>query len=283
MKNTVLKKIVLTALIAVIIASCVLTLCACNNNDNNNNENTANTDNEYKYFDKNTRFDLSLGDSSKYEQYTNVMDLPAPIIMMIRNAALDMGNCYAEFKTDGTVHCQIQTKKGFINDVKKLLTLMKIDLEEFLSDFSLTVMLNNYVEPMFPGFTAKFSTGDVGGAMGLVERSLGLNLKGLDLNDPDIKALFDEMGETMTIPADILDRIPTDAVLTLTFDSTYNIRELTTHDGKKRTGIYVSEIGKSHSTQPYCVFSLVENEGVRTLFFRAEFMMTQVYLTETNK
>ncbi len=269
MKNTAVKRLGVSILLIAVVACCAFALCAC---DKNNEE--AQT-----YFENDVRFGLNVSN-------TQVMNIGNPFIMMVRNAFFDNGNTYAEFKADGTMHCQIQTQAGLFADINSLLDSIRtiapdFDVAQILASVELAGMFNDYVEPMFPGFTEYFKAGDVRSALGLIKRSLGFDITGLDTEDPEIKALFKEIGRTLTLPADLLERIPAATVLTLSFDSTYCVKELTGQDGAKHTGIYVSSIGKNANTQPYCVFTLTQNEnGARELFFRAEFMMTQIGLTE---
>ncbi len=271
MKKAVIKKFTAAVLLIVLVACCAFALCACDK-DGGESPNTT-------YFENDVRFGLNVSN-------TQVMNFGNPYIMMVRNAFFDNANTYAEFKADGTMHCQIQTKAELFSDVNKLLDSIKtiapdFDVEQILASVELSGMFNDYVEPMFPGFTEYFKAGDVRSALGLIKRSLGFDITGLDTEDPEIKALFKEIGRTLALPEDLLERIPADAVLTLSFDSTYCVKELIGHDGEKHTGIYVSAIAQNGNTQPYCVFTLTQNEkGGRELFFRAEFMMTQIGLTE---
>ena len=166
-------------------------------------------------------------------------------------------------------------------DMLNNLFKLNIDVGEMLSNVELTGMLNDYVEPMFPGFTAKVNVGDLEGALNLISRSLGLNIVGLDYDNAEVKKLLKEIGSTKRLPADLIDRIPDDTVLTLTWDSSYYVWDVTGHDGKQHTAIAIGELGKTGETQPWCTFDLSTNaEGVQELFFRAEFMMSQLAFKE---
>ena len=274
MKNTMIKRIAVVALIAIMVASLALGLCACNNNENKQ---------QYSHFNETVRFDL---DTTK----TNVMDMEiGPLLIpMLLNGVFDREQTYMEFRPDGKMHFQLQTKAGLLGDIDGLLGLLSrfninIDIEEMLSSIELAGMLNDYVEPMFPGFTAKVKNGDLEGALNLISRSLGLNIVGLDYSNENVKAVIKEIGEseTMSLPADLLERLPSDTVLTLTWDDNYYLWDVTGHDGKTYTAIAISDVGKTSYTQPWCVFDLSTNEdGLDTLFFRAEFMMSQLAFTK---
>lgn len=275
MKNTMIKKIVIVALIAVMVGVLTLGLCACDNNSNTNTNDTQ----EWYHFDEAVRFDV-------IEARTNVMDMDiGPLLIpVLFNMAFDRSNTYIEFKPDGKMHFQLQTHPELLSKtlddlLAMLKNLFKLDINvgEMLSGVELTGMLNDYVEPMFPGFTAKIEDGDLEGALNLISRSLGLNIVGLDYSNAEVKKLIKEIGTTKRVPADLLDRIPSDTVLTLTWDSSYYIWDVTGHDGKTYKAIAIGELGKTNDTEPWCTFDLSTNaDGVQELFFRAEFMMSQL-------
>ena len=274
MKNAMIKRVVIVALIAVMVGALALGLCACDKNNNNA---------KYYHFDETMRFDLN-------ESRTNVMDMEiGPLLIpVLFNVAFDRDNTYMEFKSNGKMHFQLQTQANLLGETLNSLldmveTLFKIhiDVGEMLASVELTGMLESYVEPMFPGFTAKVKDGDLEGALNLISSSLGLNIVGLDYSNESVKALLKEIGSTMRLPADLLDRIPSDTVLTLTWDASYYVWDVTGHDGKNYTAIAIGELGKTDDTQPWCTFDLSTNEeGVRELFFRAEFMMSQLAFVE---
>ncbi|MDE6060056.1 MAG: hypothetical protein K2G31_01095 [Clostridia bacterium] len=279
MKNAMIKKIVIVALIAVMVGALTLGLCACNNNtDNTNNPDTQ----EWYHFDKAVRFDVN-------KQKTNVMDMDIgpTVIVALFNVAFDNANTYIEFKPDGKMHFQLQTQAGLFGEkFSSLISMLKnfgadLDVGAMLSSIELTGMLESYVEPMFPGFTAKVDVGDLEGALNLISSSLGLNIVGFDYDNTEVQKLLKEIGSTKRLPADLIDRIPDDTVLTLTWDSPYYVWDVTGHDGKTYTAIAIGELGKTGYTQPWCTFDLSTNaEGVQELFFRAEFMMSQLAFKE---
>ena len=284
MKNAMIKKVVIVALIAVMVGALALGLCACDNNRNNNKDNNDNDDNvvEWYHFDEDIRFDLN-------KSKTNVMDMDMgpTIIIALFNMALDESNTYMEYKADGTMHFQLQTQAGLFGEkFDKLMDALKtvgmeIDVGAMLANVELTGMLQSYVEPMFPGFTAKLEDGDLEGSLNLISNSLGLNIVGLDYSDAEVKKLIKEIGQTKRLPSDLIERIPDDTVLTLTWDSSYYVWDVTGHDGKQYTAIAIGELGKTDYTQPWCVFDLSTNtNGTRALFFRAEFMMSQLAFKE---
>lgn len=281
MKNTV-KRFILIALIAVIAVSCTVGLCACNGGNDDGAAASADASKDYSYFDEDVRFKI---DKNKF----NVMDkLNLTLSSTIFGLAIDNDNTYAEFKTDGTMHFQLQTKETLWTNINLLLNLIPSDsgfnIDQMLSSADLTGMLRDYVEPMFPGFTAKLESEDLKGALELVERSLGLNIVGLNYDNSDVKQIINYIARTKRLPSYLLNRIPKDTVLTLTWDAAYSIKELTAHDGSKYTAVSIGELGRTDFTQPWCVFDMtVDGNGERELFFRAEFMMSQLGLIEIVK
>ena len=80
------------------------------------------------------------------------------------------------------------------------------------------------------------------------------------------------VGANKSLPRDILAKIPTDTVLRLTFDSTYDLRTVKGADGKDYTAIYISDIKNTPSTQPFGVFTVKEENGVKKATLRIELM-----------
>ncbi len=211
---------------------------------------------------------------------TDLMDNGILSVVLNLPGIIDLENTYLELDYNegdsGVMHAQLQTAGGAIGTLKETIKALGVSLEDMLAGLNLEDMVDNMVETMFPGFAAKLRAGDLKGAIGLVEQSLGFNIKGLDYENESVKALVNEIGSTMKIPADILERIPADTVLTLTFDNTFYSKEVEIEEGgvkKKVNAICVGEIGKREDTQPWAVFTETTNDnGKSVLRFRAEFM-----------
>ena len=198
-------------------------------------------------------------------------------------AATDGQNTYLEFTPDGKMHLQIQTIEGLFGDTMDGIfnlvdTLMHIKMDRetignMLTGVDITGMIESYVEPMFPGFRAKLKAGDLAGALKLIQNGLGFNITGLDYDDDGVKYILNYVAQHMTLPSDLLNKIPTDTQLTLTFDSQYYIKDVKGSNGKTYKAIYISQIGANDATQPFCVFDVTNNtKGEMCLFFRIEFM-----------
>jgi len=214
------------------------------------------------------------------DEETDLMDNGILSLVLTSPGILDKENTYLalNYRQNGPdkIHAQIQTKSGFIGSLGGLLAFAGVSMDEMLAGLNLADMVDNMVETMFPGFAAKLRAGDLKGALGLIEKSLGFNIKGLDYENESVKALVNEIGSTMKIPADILERIPADTVLTLTFDNTFYEKTVEIEEGgvkKKVDAIYIGEIGNRKDTQPWAVFTRTTNaDGKSVLRFRAEFM-----------
>lgn len=252
MKKTT-ARIITTVIALVLLFSCVFALCACNEKEGN----TA-------VFKSDTRYAVD------YENL-NMMDMNKTLVRVIVNAAIDKDNTYFEFKTDGTMHMQVQTKAGLFKNVNGLLTNLGVDISSALSSFDVKTSVDKYVEPMFPGFTQKLESYDLQGALGLIKHSLGFNIEGLDLTDAKVKEAVKYVGDNMALPADLLDAIPQDTVLKLTLDTQYAIRDLTASDGTQFRAIYLGyKVKDNPQTAPFGIFTLKDNDA--SAYLSIEFM-----------
>lgn len=273
-KNTAMKKIMLCVVALMMLTVCVLGLCACNNNTS---------------FSKNTRFKVNLQGSSVMGY--KLWEIPFPTVFEL---AIDADHTYVDFKADGTMHFQVRTAAGLFGETLDTLlgaigslapNLSKESIGAMLADFDIKGGVDSMVEPMFPGFKEKLENGDLDGALKLIQSSLGFYIDGLDYTDDGVKEILAYVGENMAFPPTLLDLIPADTVLTLSFDNTYYIKEVKGNDGKKHTAIYIGEIGsRADVTQPWCVFDMTKEgkgrKAVKKLYFKAEFMNAEISFVE---
>ena len=250
MKKNVLK-LTAIAIVALVTLTCAFALSACDE---------KRTD----VFEQNTKF--YLDNDTLY-----FMGQPDILVSLVESVAINMDETYFEFRTDGTVHMQVTTKDGLFRNVNDLLEGYGIDLG-FLTSMNLQDSIDAYVEPMFPGFDERISEGDLEGALKLIRNSLGFDITGLDYENDGVKEVLAYVGAYKSLPSDIFAKIPTDTVLRLTFDSTYDLRTVKGADGKEYTAIYISDIKNNPSTQPFGVFTVKEDNGVKKATLRIEFM-----------
>lgn len=208
------------------------------------------------------------------------------LVPPIMNFVVDFDDSYMLLKQDGTMHVQLRTVEGLFGEkLDDLLNLIKtfvptLDLGEALTSFDIEGGVRDMVEPMFPGFAAKLKQGDLKGALDLIEASLGFNIVGLDYNNENVKYVLNYVAENMTLPSDLLDRLPADTRIAITFDTQYYVKELKGKDGKTYTGIYVSPIGANENTQPFCVFDTTYEDGKMKVFFKIDFMNLSIAFKE---
>lgn len=241
------------------------------------------TNNKTTSFNKTMRFDIDL---SK----TGLMQYGEFFVTMLKDLLVDEENTFAEFKTDGSMHFQLQTKAGLfgelLDDVFSAINLFadgfdKNKVGEMLADFDISGGVDSMVEPMFPGFKAKLAAGDLKGALEIIERSLGFNIVGLDYENDGVKQILNYVAQNMKLPSNLLDLIPKDTVLKLTFDSQYYVKDVKGEDGKTYTGIFISSIGAREDTQPFAVFNVTyDKNGAMKLFLRIRFMDLCIGLIE---
>lgn len=266
-KNFVKISAIIVAMLTLCV--CAFALVACDKD----NEKPA-------QFSEDTRFAIDNRTTDFMGQINGGEDGESGMLNLIEDIALNMDESYFEFKKDGTLHAQIQTKDGLFENLNGLLSsptikslLGDFDIGAMLENFDIEGGLNFYVEPMFPGFRAKLEAADLEGALGLIKHSLGFNIEGLDYNDEGVKEALAYVAENMKLPSNLLDLIPGDAVLKLTFDTQYAIRYLKGSDGKEYTAIYLGyDVKDNPTTEPFGVFTMTEEGGVKKLLLRLEFM-----------
>ena len=255
MKNTVLKRILILATASIIVATCLIGLCACNNNTTE-------------------RYTVNKAD-------TYIMDYGGEFTLgLIFGLAVDEDNTYLELDGKGNLHLQIRTQAGLLGDkLGSLLSFLDMSIEDLsaaLGDFDITGGVDTTVEPMFPGFREKLEQGDLDGALKLIQRSLGFYLYGLDYSNEDIQEALQYVGKNMKLPKNLLDKIPADTQLTLTFDNKYYTGEVVGNDGTTHQVIYISDITENPYTQPFGIFTVSEKNGKKVLTLRIEFMNVQL-------
>lgn len=245
------------------------------------------------HFEDDVRFTL---DFSRLE----VMHMDIGEYENVLSMVIDYKNSYFEFKKDGTLHGQIKTNADIISTVVPLLNgIPNLDL----SSFDLASGLEQYVEPMFPGFTAHLTRGDLKGALALAKRTLGLNIEGLDYEDEGVKEILSYVGEHMSLPNDIFSKLPEDTQLAITLDTHYVLKKVVGEDGKEYTAIYVGDdvANRNEQTNAFATFTmtdyveengefvydddgaLVHEDGTpfRQLCLVIEFMAVKAYLVES--
>ncbi len=265
MKNSNMKKVIVIALALALTACCLFAFAACDVKDGR------------YFFEDGTRFKIDPNN-------LRVMGMElGDIFGLVSNLALNTDETYFEFNSDGTLHAQLTTKDGLIGTLPSLLNSFDVDLDSMLGSVDLAEGLATYVEPMFPGFTAYLEAGDLESSLALVERSIGLNIKGLDYEDEGIKEAVKYVGENKRLPGDLLDKIPADTVLQLTLDTHYLIRDIVGEDGTPYTAIYLGNdvANRNTATNPFCVFTLTENEaGVMSAEMVIEFLNVRLGIVQ---
>ncbi len=218
--------------------------------------------------------------------HTDIMGIKGAELNLMLKLILNSDNTYFEFKEDGYLHGQLQTRSGIIKSIESIISMIggsnqEVEIGDMLANIDLSGMVNAYVEPMFPGFTDKLKAGDLEGALGLIKSSLGFNITGLDFDDEQIIEAVKYIGETMRLPANLFEIIPKDTVLTLTFDTQYARRKVTTTSGDKIDAVYLGyKVKDNPSTQPFGVFTESKIDDKTALALKIEFMNIDIGLME---
>lgn len=253
-------------IVMLVLCCCVFALAACDENDETPTENPA-------QFKENTRFYIDNKTTDFMGQINGGEDGESGSLNMIEDIALNQEQTYFEFGKDGMLHAQVQTKDGLFGDLDSILQKLKMDVSALLGSIDISQGLSYYVEPMFPGFSAKIEAADLKGALGLIQHSLGFNIDGLDYEDEGVKEALQYVAQNKSLPSNLLSLIPKDTVLRLTFDTQYAIRRLTGADGKQYTAIYLGyNVKDNPDTEPFGVFTMTEEDSVKKLWLRLEFM-----------
>ena len=257
-------KISATIVALLTLCCCAFTLVACNE------------DEKPAQFSQDTRFTVDNSVTDFMGQINGGEDGESGMLNFIEDIVINMDESYFEFKKDGTLHAQIQTADGLFGIINNFLN---IPFGAMISSFDIAGGLDFYVEPMFPGFRAKLEEADLKGALELIHHSLGFNIEGLDYENEGVKEALAYVAENMKLPSNLLDLIPSDTVLKLTFDTQSAIRYLKGADGKEYKAIYLGYAVKDNpTTEPFGVFTMTEEDGVQKLFLRLEFMDVNIGL-----
>lgn len=269
MKKATVKTIILVIALVGLLAVSGCALAACGENVENKIEITA--------FEENKVYELDASN-------TNFMGNDGALVSMVALMLFDEEKTYFEFKSDGTVHGQIATKAGLFGGIKDLLAsfdMSEDDLKNMLKGIDLAEGLEFYAEPMFPGFTKNLVEGNIDKSFELIERSLGMNISGVDFTTGALHDAVVAMGReytekgTLHLPENLLDIIPADAQLILTADWGYSLMTLEGSDGTTHEAIYIGGpvAQEPETTQPFAIFSLgTGDDGTPNMHLVIEFM-----------
>lgn len=234
MKN--LKRIICCMLIICLVSALVFSLAACNKSEH-------------------VKKDISFSIDNK----TEVMDIPIAIFLKKQDSGITL-------RKDGTM-----TLRLAINDAVPNLVNSTFNISTMLGEMDFTQYMNDYVTPLFPGFTLQ----DIPYSLGLIEKSMGIKVTGLDLNSPNTQALFEglqtgEFAENIVFPKDIA----------IEYNGRYALKELTDADGMPYTAIYLGQYNENG--EPFIIMGLDQNEaGKKVIICRVNFI--NLYLEATEK
>ncbi|HHU42789.1 MAG: hypothetical protein WCS45_06085 [Clostridia bacterium] len=143
--------------------------------------------------------------------------------------------------------------------------------EGALDDVYLDPVFVRMAEEYFPGF----SVYDLEATMGLLERSLGLKLLGLDYEDPYIQDLFINLAENGRLPSVL--KIPDG--LGLEYNANYYIKDMYSNSAQKFTGIFM---GKHHKdSEPFVVMDYRKTpDGKGRITWINEIIDLEIYAVE---
>lgn len=117
-----------------------------------------------------------------------------------------------------------------------------------------TDMHNVYLNEFFPGESFK----DIVKIFVRIKNDLGLEIVGLDKNDPKIKRIIDTMSETGCLPEKI--EIPTDFKLIFRLSGRYSLHKIKIIDGSEMQGIYIGNY--TDNGEPYVIMTKTD-DGIK--------------------
>jgi len=250
-------KLVCITLVLILVFALSISLVACNKNGVEDVEYFAND----MYFE--------------FGNDTTVVGIPFSLVSNV----FDADESYFTFTSNGKVHGQLKTKTGLIEMLEGIFKVFDVDMSEMasgLSDIDLDEMIvKPYVVDMFPGFTLDH----IEESFNLMKNSLGLSIVGIDYEHEIIK----EIESTHRIPSDILDRIPEDFSFGIAFDQTYYIKTVVDADGNEQKAVYIGgDVAHNDNTQPFVIFTMTQENGVKVLKLNVEFILVNLVLKEKN-
>jgi hypothetical protein len=163
--------------------------------------------------------------------------------------------------------CIILRKDGtasiYIESSSALFSLASIYLSTGMLDFDVRDAIEWLVDDYIPGFTLD----DMETSFELLQKSLGITFTGVDFDNPEISALFDEIALTNEIPKDI-------SALNgfgIEYDAVYDIQYLTSAYSGNYTAVYMGE--HDENSEPFTIMTIVTDEETNTeqIILRKEF------------
>lgn len=188
----------------------------------------------------------------------------------------DRDNCKIVFYPDGRVRMQFYLVDGIGTTVMPILNSMLQNVE--LPDFDVQGgLVDSYASELFPGFTLS----DWVGSMEKLKGALGLEIVGIDWEQPALEAFMAELSETGMLP----DKFPAGLVLTdpfgIVYEGTYYME--TVHSDVTNTDYTAIYTGKAaEGGQPYLVGTLTTDEdGESNIVARIEFLQFVIAASTT--
>lgn len=227
-------------------------------------------------------FDINLNECS-------VMNLPLVVV----SSFFDSENCFIKLTADGKMQFKLQIAPDSVNNLIPVLEdFLKVDsiydwLNDTLAEAAKTAniseilesFINSYVATLFPG--ADFD--NIPAAFGLLKQALGLEFTGIDFQSETMTNLIDSIIQNNKLPEDFV--IPSDLVIGINLENTYELVTLKDVDGVKHTAVYIGD--RTANGQPFAIFTMTDEEGfadgdetLKQLSLRVEFVKLSVCAVE---
>lgn len=151
---------------------------------------------------------------------------------------------------DGIATIQITIKAAAITAINGLLA--NLDLSEGLLGLDLEAFFDMYPAGIFPGL----SIDDIAGAFELIKASLGLQIAGLDFEDPAFAELATALQENGSIPDGF--KLPVGKDYAVIITAPYVIRELSSPYSGDYTAVYLGQLRENEET--YVIMTAKKDE-----------------------
>lgn len=197
---------------------------------------------------------------------TSVMGMDLPSVEMIvglLGVEFARDDCYIALRNDGTITLRIMLDKSIGEALSSLLGILE-------GSFDMTGFVDTYLKPLFPGFDLN----DIKGSFGLIERSLGAKLVGIDFDNSEIQALLNAILNGGSMP----ESISFDQNIGIEWNGTYCMKKVADKDGNVYKAVYITPYDAD--TRPYIVMTLTDNEdGTQSLSFNTDFVKLKMHAT----
>lgn len=194
-----------------------------------------------------------------------LIDFKDPVTKLI----IDKKNSNIVLSKDGTAKITLMLNPIAISMVNILLSTLNLS-ETGLLGLDIDGFFSMYPAGIFPGL----SINDMAGAFELIKASIGLQILGLDFEDPVFAELATTLSNNGTLPDGFL--LPKDKDYAIILTAPYVIRELSSPYSGDYTAVYLGELRENE--EPYVIMTAQKDDTgkINQLRLHVEFLQLTV-------